>query len=76
MVASGMFPEVALDPGERRRRIRILYKAAVLIIRRELKRHAVDEFRAERSIFQDPVAEVCQAMEISQSKLSSFLRKD
>jgi len=75
MVASGMYPELYLDPGERRQRIRTLYKAAVLIIRRELKRHEVDEFRAERSIFWDPVSEVCQSMEISPSKLSSFCKE-
>ncbi len=75
MVASGMYPEVALDLAERRKRVRIIHTTAVLIIRRELKRHEVDAFKAERSIFWDPVAEVCQAMEISQSKLSRFCKE-
>ncbi len=75
MVTSGLFPEFGLDLAERRKRIRILYKAAVLIIRRELKRHEVDAFKAERSIFWDPVAEVCQTLEIAPSKLSAFCKE-
>ncbi len=49
VVISGIWPEVALDSAERRKRVRALYKAAELLIRRELKRHEVDEFRAEGS---------------------------
>ncbi len=75
MVVSGFFDESHLDATERRRRIRIIYNSAVLIIRRELKRHEVDEFRSERSVFWDPVSEVCQSMEICQSKLSRFCKE-
>jgi AraC-like DNA-binding protein len=75
VMISGIWPEVALDAGERRKRVRALYKATVLLIRRELKRHEVDAFRAERSIFWDPVVEVCRALEISQSKLSAFCKE-
>ena len=75
MMVSGFFDELHLDAAERRRRVRIIYTSAVLIIRRELKRHEVDEFRSERSVFWDPVSEVCQSMEISQSKLSRFCKE-
>ena len=77
VVVSGLWPEVEKsDPAPvRRKKIRALYKAAVLLIRRELKRHEVDEFRSERTVFWDPVVEVCREMEISQSKLSSFCKE-
>ena len=77
MVVSGLWPETEKsDPAPvRRKKIRALYKAAVLLIRRELKRHEVDEFRSERTVFWDPVVEVCREMEISQSKLSSFCKE-
>jgi len=75
MVISGMFPELGLDLAERRKRVRALYTSTVLLIRRELKRHEVDEFRHERSVFWDPVVEVCRELEISQSKLSSFCKE-
>ena len=77
VVVSGIWPEVEKsDPAPvRRKKIRALYKAAVLLIRRELKRHEADEFRSERTVFWDPVVEVCREMEISQSKLSSFCKE-
>jgi len=75
MVVSGLYDESHLDASERRRRVLILYQSAVLVIRRELRRHEVDEFKAERSIFWDPVAEVCLSMEISQSKLSRYCKE-
>ena len=77
VVVSGLWPETEMsDPGPvRRKKIRALYKAAVLLIRRELKRHEVDEFRSERTVFWDPVVEVCREMEISQSKLSSLCKE-
>ncbi len=76
MVVSGFYDDgLHLDAKERRRRIRIIYNSAVLIIRRELKRHEVDEFRSERTVFWDPVSEVCQSMEICQSKLSRFCKE-
>ena len=77
VVVSGLWPETEKsDPADvRRKKIRALYKAAVLLIRRELKRHEVDEFRSERSVFWDPVIEVCREMEISQSKLSSLCKE-
>ena len=77
VVVSGLWPETEKsDPAPvRRKKIRALYKAAVLLIRRELKRHEVDEFRGERTVFWDPVVEVCREMEISQSKLSSFCKE-
>ncbi len=64
VVVSGLWPEVEKsDPAPvRRKKIRALYKAAVLLIRRELKRQEVDEFRSERTLFWDPVVEVCREM--------------
>ena len=77
VVVSGLWPETEKsDPAPiRRKKIRALYKAAVLLIRRELKRHEVDEFRSERTVFWDPIVEVCREMEISPSKLSSFCKE-
>ena len=77
VVVSGLWPEAEKnDPAPvRRKKIRALYKAAVLLIRRELKRHEVDEFRSERTVFWDPVVEVCREMEISSSKLSSLCKE-
>ena len=77
VVVSGLWPETEMsDPAPvRRKKIRALYKAAVLLIRRELKRHEVDEFRSERTVFWDPVVEVCREMEIAPSKLSSFCKE-
>ena len=74
VMISGLWPETELsDPADvRRKKIRALYKAAVLLIRRELKRFELDEFRAERTVFWDPVAEVCRELEISQSKLTGL----
>jgi hypothetical protein len=72
---SGLFPDAALEAPERRRRVRILYKGLLLVIRRELKRHEVDPYRAERSVFWDPVSEICLSMEIAPSKLSAFCKE-
>src|SRR5207247_862454 len=54
---------------------RALYKGTVLLIRRALARQAVDPDRAERTIFWDPVFEVCAELEISQSKLSRLFKE-
>jgi len=77
MVISGLFPESepAFKGEDRRKRIRIICRTAVLLIRRALKRAELDENRAERSIYWDPVVEVCRELEISQSKLSSFCKE-
>ena len=77
MVVSGLFPECepAYKGEERRKHVRIIYRTAMLLIRRALKRAELDEIKGERSVFLDPVVEVCRDMEISQSKLSSFCKE-
>src|SRR5262249_45721770 len=75
MESSGLFPESTLDPAERRKRVRIVYKIAVAIIREELKQHELDAQKEERTIFWDPISEVCQRMEVAPSKLSAFCKE-
>ena len=74
-MVSGLFPEIQFSEGERRKRLRALYKCTTLLIKRALAREAVDPFKDERSVYWDPVAEVCRELEIAQSKLSSFLKE-
>jgi len=77
-VVSGLYDGYENAPG-RRDRLRALWKATVLLIRQELKLHeqevAEGKNVGERSVFWDPVAEVCQRQGISQSKLSAFCRE-
>ena len=75
MMISGLYPDFIYSEAERRVRLRALNKALVLLIRRALGRKDVDTFKNERSIYWDPVAEVCRDLEIAQSKLSSFCRE-
>ncbi len=77
MMASGMFPgsERTDDVDVRRKKLRALYKGAVLFIRKALKRHEEDPERAERTVFWDPVLDVCRAMEIAPSALSRFCKE-
>lgn len=76
---SGLWPEgkggLVVTAESRRKRVRALYKATVLLIRRSLAAHEAGPDRAERSIYWDPVAEVCRALEISPSKLTAFLKE-
>jgi len=74
---SGFYPEAeASYPwDERRRRVGIIYRAAILLIRRALKRAEMDAINGERTVFWDPVVEVCRGLEISQSKLSAYCKE-
>ena len=75
LMISGLFPDVQFSEPERRKRLRALYKVTTLLIKRSLAREAQDPLKNERSIYWDPVAEVCRELEIAQSKLSSFLKE-
>ena len=75
LMVSGLFPEIEFSEPERRKRLRALYKVVILLIKRSLGREAADPLKAERSVYWDPVAEVCRDLEIAQSKLSSFLKE-
>ena len=75
LMISGLFPDAEFTEPERRRRLRALYKVTTLLIKRALGREAADPLKNERSIYWDPVAEVCRELEIAQSKLSSFLKE-
>ena len=75
LMISGLFPDAEFTEPERRKRLRALYKATTLLIKRALGREAADPLKHERSIYWDPVAEVCRELEIAQSKLSSFLKE-
>ena len=67
------------DAPNRRERLRALWKATVLLIRRELKWHEAElaegKNLGERSVYWDPVGEVTRRLGISQSKLSGLLRE-
>src|SRR5882672_1451022 len=66
MLVSGLLPELDPGPKVRRERVRTLWRATVLLIRRELKWHEDEQadlnidpdIRAERSVFWDPVPQV------------------
>ena len=77
VLVSGLWPDSENTDfvDVRRRKVRALYKAAVLFIRKALKRHEIDPDKAERSVFWDPVVDVCKAMEISQSALSRYCKE-
>ena len=75
LMISGLFPDAEFTEPERRKRLRALYKVTTLLIKRALARETADPFKHERSIYWDPVAEVCRELEIAQSKLSSFLKE-
>ncbi len=77
MMASGIFPgsEKSDTVDVRRKKLRALYKGALLFIRKAFKRHEEDPDRAERTVFWDPIAEVCRAMEIAPSALSRFCKE-
>ena len=80
VMISGLFTEadkggVLLSEESRRKRLRALFKAAVLLIKRALGRHEVDADKAERSVFWDPVAMVARELDIPPSKLSQLLKE-
>ncbi|MEI6233797.1 MAG: hypothetical protein WCT04_12135 [Planctomycetota bacterium] len=82
VMISGLFKEADKDKGgvqiseeSRRKRLRALYKAAVLLIKRALGRHEIDVDKAERSVFWDPVAMVARDLDIPPSKLSQLLKE-
>lgn len=74
LLISGLYPEAQFAEPERQKRIRALYRALVLLIKRALAQHAVDAIE-ERSIYWDPVAIVCRDLEIAPSKLSSLCKE-
>jgi hypothetical protein len=74
LLISGLYPECQYSEAERRKRLRALYRAVVLLIKRALIRHASEE-ADERSIFWDPIAEICRDLELPASKLSSFCKE-
>jgi len=45
LLISGLYPELLYSEPERRKRLRALYKAVVLLIRRALARQAADPFK-------------------------------
>ena len=73
--ASGLFPDLKCDIGERRKRLRYLHQQAVVLIRWSLKRCEADALKNERSVYWEPSAEVCAMMEIAPSKLSALLKE-
>ena len=74
LLISGLYPEVQYSEPERRKRLRALYRAVVLLIKRALARHAL-EAAEERFLFWDPIAEVCRDLELPASKVSSFCKE-
>ena len=74
MLVSGMFSETSYSEPERRKRLRALYQVTILLIKRSLAYQAAEQI-AERSIYWDPIAEVCRELQIAPSKLSSFCKE-
>ena len=74
LLISGLYPEVQYSEPERRKRLRALYKAVVLLIKRALARQAL-ETAEERFLFWDPIAEVCRDLELPASKVSAFCKE-
>jgi AraC-like DNA-binding protein len=75
LMICGLWPELKFDEGQRRARVRALYKATVLLIRRALARRDADPLKAERSVFWDPTAEVCRDLEMAPSALSALCKE-
>ena len=75
LLISQLWPELVMTSAERRARVRNLYKATVALIRRELARRDADPLKGERSIFWDPIADVCRELEIAPSKLSALCKE-
>lgn len=74
VLISGLYPEYRYTEGERRRRLLVLYRAVVLLIKRSLAYQAQQQI-AERTIYWDPVGEVCRELDLAQSKLSAICKE-
>ena len=74
IMISGLYPETLHSEPERQKRLQALYKAVVLLIKRALAYQATQAI-AERSIYWDPIAEVCRELQIAPSKLSSLCKE-
>jgi hypothetical protein len=74
LLISGLYPECQYSEPERRKRLRALYRAVVLLVKRALVRHAA-EGDEDRFLFWDPIAEVCRDLELPASKLSAFCKE-
>jgi hypothetical protein len=80
MLISGLLPELYHDAKQRRERVRRVWQATVLLIRRELIWNESEQadtnvcptIKGERSVYWDPVPQLTALMELSQSKLSAF----
>ena len=64
--------EQSLGRELRRKRVRLLIKVAKILIRRELRIHEADAERDERTLYWNPLVEVCRYLSIARSKLSSY----
>jgi AraC-like DNA-binding protein len=74
---SGLYPEMDdnYQREQRRKRVRALIQAAAWLTRRELKFHETDPDKDERSVYWDPLSEVCRELGIARSKLSFYCRE-
>ena len=75
VMISGLYPDFYLSEPDRRKRLRALHRALVLLIKRALGRTAADAFKEERAFGWEPVAEVCRDLEIAPSKLSALMKE-
>ena len=67
--------ELTMGRAERRARVRVLVKATVLLMRKELRLHDADEGKAERSAYWEPITEVCRFLGIARSKLTAYTKE-
>ena len=74
ILVSGLYPDIGFTESQRRKRLHALYKALVLLIKRSLAYQVVLAIE-ERSIYWDPIAEVCRELEIAPSKLSALCKE-
>jgi len=84
---SELIGERSLRPMQRRERMRKLLKVVDGLLRTEMKTPAADEndspeqhakmkaLKAERTVFWDPLPEVCYYLEIAQSKLAQYAKQ-
>jgi hypothetical protein len=67
--------EMGFSREDRRGRVRYLVNAAAWLIRRELKLHDTDPQKDERTVYWDPLVEVCRELQIPRSKLSAYSKE-
>jgi hypothetical protein len=72
---SGLYSQLDYRGEDRRVRVRQIVNLAKWLIRQELLIHDQDPNKAERTVYWDPLREVCERLQLSHSKLSAFCKE-